>query len=324
MSDCPYILIPSVKVVPGYLVTYNQCFWTNPAKKKARFQGIMPESNDHKGIVSNRSAGKIKKGISWLLYLAKDKELPSSYHGRTFKFKLSFITLTLSSKQTHSDHEIKKTCLNQFLVEARKKWGLHHYIWRAEAQKNGNIHFHILCDKFIPWSELRDAWNRIQNKLGYVDVYRNEKREFHSGGFQVRQDLLKRWDYKNQLRAYRTGSKNDWNSPNSTDIHATHKIKNLPAYLAKYCTKNQEGRPIEGNLWQMSESLSKIEGAKTEIDSFVSDELSRICKNAPGLVFSSEYFTLITVPVHQWRYLGCDNLLSLFQSYVRQYQDSYT
>lgn len=324
MSDQPYILIPKVKVTPSYIALFNQCEWIDHSRRSQRHEYSCPPTRDHNGEISDRSAAKIKKAISWFLYLAKDKELPSSFHGRTFAFKLSFITLTLSSKQSHNDNLVKKLLLNQFLVEARHKWHVHHYLWRAEPQCNGNIHFHILTDKFIPWSELRDTWNRIQNKLGYVDQYRSQMKEFHKGGFHIRQDLLKKWSYKNQVRAYRTGSKADWNSPNSTDIHSVWKIKNLPAYLAKYCTKNQKGRKIEGNLWNLSESLSKINGAVDVVDNFFDQEISILLKNHPKQVHHHDYYSIITIPVYTLKKEKCFNLHSLFTSYINQYRDLYS
>lgn len=339
-DDAPFDLIPTVKVTPSYIVTYNRCVWTDPSKRKSRTRLKQPYDSESEGVgkkntmfdsmgqgrlfeqssleISKRSAAKIKKAISWLLFVANDKEVPSTWHGKTFKFKLSFITLTLSAKQVHSDSEVKKKCLNQFLVEARKKWKVVHYLWRAEAQQNGNIHFHILCDKFIPWSELRDVWNRIQNKLGYVDAYRDEMRAFHNGGFQVRRDLLKKWDYKNQLRAYRTGAKYDWNSPNSTDIHSVVRVKNLPAYLSKYCTKNQEHRHIEGNVWNLSESLSKLDGAVGVIDGALFDELSELVSCEGIRVFDKPYYSIICVDV---KYLFSKNF-SVLPSLVIDYVSS--
>lgn len=324
MSNQPYILIPKVKLTPSYIALFNQCEWQDVSKRRQRSEYFRPPTRSPDGLISDRSASKIKKAISWFLYLAQEKELPSSYHGKTFAFKLSFITLTLSAQQKHSDQDIKAECLNQFLVEARKRWKVHHYLWRAEPQCNGNIHFHILCDKFIPWSELRDTWNRIQNKLGYVDRYRDQMREFHRSGFQVRQDLLKKWSYKNQIRAYRTGSKKDWNSPNSTDIHSVWKIKNLPAYLAKYCTKNQKGRKIEGNLWNLSESLSKINGAVDVVDSFFDDEISRLLESHPSQTHHYDYYSIITIPIHTLQREKCFNLHSLFTTYINQYRDLYS
>ena len=323
MEEAPFTLIPHVAIHPNYFVTYKEIQWHNYAKKPARKNHVMPETNKHNGIISKQTAAKIKKGISWLLYLSNEKEVVDNYSGKTFRFKLSFITLTLSSTQKHSDHEIKTKCLNQFLVEARKKWKVVNYLWRAEPQKNGYIHFHILCVKFIPWSELRDCWNRIQNKLGYVDQYRTEQKQFHSGGFQVREDLKAKWSYRSQLASYRRGSKKDWNSPNSTDIHSVIRIKNLPAYLAKYCAKNSTGRPIEGNLWNLSNSLSSITGANDIVDSFLGEELNKIIKSVPDQVHKHPYYTICYMTVNDWQNVVKGDLYELFMNYVSDFKSKY-
>jgi hypothetical protein len=43
------------------------------------------------------------------------------------------------------------------------------YAWVAELQKNGNIHFHILMDKFFPIAWLTKIWNQAKNS---VDIER--------------------------------------------------------------------------------------------------------------------------------------------------------
>ena len=100
------------------------------------------------------------KSLDYLLLMANPIRAQSNFSGRCFTFKMAFITLSLSSTQIHSDNEIKEKCLNQFLIEIRKRYRVKNYIWRAEKQKNGNIHFHVVIDKFIAWSELRDRWNQ--------------------------------------------------------------------------------------------------------------------------------------------------------------------
>lgn len=316
MQKCTYVLVPYVKVRPDCIVIYQRPERTDGRKWPKRTNSSPPRMHEHGGEVSNKAASKIKQGINWLLLVAKDKKFESSYHGKAYHFRLSFITLTLSSKQIHSDVEIKQILLNQFLVEARKKWNVHHYLWRAESQKNDNIHFHILTDRFCPWSEVRDTWNRIQNKLGYVDRYREEMQRFHAGGFNVRKDLLKTWSYKNQVRAYRTGSKNDWNSPNSTDIHSIKHIINLPAYLSKYCTKNQDGRPIEGQLWGLSESLSKLRGPIEIITQEIGKSIRTIREKYPEKMIDHEYYSVLLVSCYMWAKWHRGELYKVFRNYI--------
>lgn len=104
----------------------------------------------------------------------------------------TFITLTLPSKQTHSDIEITKFCVNPFLSYARKYWGVRHYIWKKELQKNGNLHYHFVTDRYIDCANLRRAWNRIINQgkvsedvapFDYVDRYKYRMQDLYSDGW---------------------------------------------------------------------------------------------------------------------------------------------
>ncbi|MGV4586845.1 rolling circle replication-associated protein, partial [Ornithobacterium rhinotracheale] len=62
---------------------------------------------------------------------------------------LSFVTLTLPSAQKHHDRVLRKI-LAKYLDHLKKVYGLKNYLWKAETQKNGNIHFHVLIDTQIP------------------------------------------------------------------------------------------------------------------------------------------------------------------------------
>ena len=124
--------------------------------------------------MSYKANKRVRLAIDWMVYLSKKKPLYSAEKKNKYQFKLNFITLTLPSKQKHSDNEIKATLLNQFLIELRHKYKLHNYLWRAESQANGNIHFHVVTDIFVPWRTLRTDWNRIQEKLGYISRYQEK------------------------------------------------------------------------------------------------------------------------------------------------------
>jgi len=288
-----FYVVPMVAIHPHRINLYSEVVWEGGKPPRNPFIHLEGVSKDHKGKVSPVAKRKINKAIEYLLFLSRNKELPDTAHGKCYKFKLSFATLTLPSAQVHSDKEIKEKCLNQFFIEARKHWNVKNYIWRAEKQKNGNLHFHILTDKFIPWSELRDRWNRIINKLGYVERYRDEMRSFHSGGFKVRQELLKNWEYKSQIRAYKKGKANDWASPNSTDIHAVYQVNNLQAYLSKYCTKDEQNEGLSGRLWGCNYELSNIPGAQLVRSAEVTDAINSIVEKYAPNSYSGNYFTCI-------------------------------
>lgn len=244
------VLIPSISIHPDKICTYSQVHWfpnrpvrpdkiQNHEDKIITYNHLLKSRRSAMGLVSDIARRKISRSLDYLLLLSQNKNLHSLYLGRNFQFKIGFITLTLPAEQMHSDNVIKSKCLNSILIELKKYHKVKNYVWRAEKQKNGNIHFHIIVDKFIPWSKLRDRWNRIIEKLGYITAYRESMLSWHKGGFKIRTDLLKKWEYRKQIKAYETGSKNDWNSPNTTDVHSIKKVINLKNYISKYLTKNE-------------------------------------------------------------------------------------
>ena len=318
MDNAPFTIVPHVAVHPTSINIYNTVEWHEKKKFSPKYNHLLTSDKKHKGEISSPAHRKIVKAIDYLLFMANEKKAVSAVHGKNFKFKISFITLTLPAYQIHSDTEIKEKLLNQFFVEARKKWSVINYIWRAEKQANGSLHFHILCDKFIPWSDLRDTWNRICNKLGYIERYRNALRMFHSSGFTVREDLLQSWDYKSQVKAYQKGRANDWSSPNSTDIHSIKQIVNIKAYVTKYSTKKDVNGEVSGRLWGCNYELSKIQGGVELNYSSLKDELSIVCNYDPKKVYKSDYFSVIHINVKQLEVLGCKGLLKVFSDFLIQ------
>jgi hypothetical protein len=172
------------------------------------------------------------------------------------KNKLVFITLTLSSPQIHTDEEIKSKLLNQFLTEMRQKHKMKYYIWKAEKQKNGSIHFHILTDKGLHWRTVRTLWNRIQNKLGYVDRYRSNMKEFFKLGFKVFTSKYEMRTAAQQYEAYKRGVKCDWTDPNSTDVHRLYDVKNVTKYITKYLTKSNE--PRKARMIELQAAITEV------------------------------------------------------------------
>lgn len=316
MANPSFDIIPMLSIHPGSINMYSEVQWSPYRPTRERAKHLINCDKKNHGIVSEQARRKVTRAIEYLLFIANDKYLPDTAHGKNYKFKIAFITLTLPSMQQHPDNEIKEKCLNQFLIEITKHYKASNYIWRAERQKNGNIHFHILVDKFIPWSEMRDRWNRIINKLGYVDRYREEMRKFHAEGFKVRKELLKHWDYQKQIKAYQKGKINDWQSPNSTDIHSLYKIHNVKNYVTKYCTKHESQDEITGRIWGCNYELSNIKGGTIVMDSEIKSEINELIANLKPKLYKGEYFSVIHIDIRKLRSTKFERLFRLFESFL--------
>ena len=247
--------------------------------------------NEHEGIMSEKARKRIEIALQWLLYVAKPKWVTAQDTGKRFRFRINFITLTLPSTQQHSDEEIKQTILKNFIDRLSKSHNLSNYIWRAEAQANGNIHFHLTADVYVHYNEIRRVWNESCELLGYVSEYE------------------KKWHNRN---------------PNSTDVHSVKHVDRLAQYVSKYISKHREFacigelrringevvevlygskqyrsedrgqklgkvighvlggrvRRITGRLWFCSRSLSKLKGIKINEEQFDFTEVQRLVQSA--------------------------------------------
>ncbi|SOE24079.1 hypothetical protein SAMN06298216_4449 [Spirosomataceae bacterium TFI 002] len=160
--------------------------------------------NTYNGYLSPGATREIKRRLEvWLtaidtaLQLSKQKKMVI-----VDQVLPTFVTLTLPSAQSHSDYSIKKYVLDPFLswlkvtskdvfktginTGKQKGFGVECFFWRAEAQKNGNIHFHIVCDRFIPWQRIRQKWNSLVESFGgYVSSYHYGRKRFFKDGFSI-------------------------------------------------------------------------------------------------------------------------------------------
>lgn len=227
------------------------------------------KNKTYNGYMSKATARKCKEHINVLINALR--------YGTNSNRKATFVTLTLPATQFHEDNYIKRHFLNYFITSMKRKTDLKHLFWRAEAQKNDNIHFHILCDCYIDKNLIRGHWNRILHKHGYIQQYRHNQLKHHKKGFTVRKELLANWSISQQRKAYDYGMKSDWQNPNSSDIHALYSINNVAAYICKYMTKapdsekDSEGnikfleRPINGRIWGTTKELKKYKYFKAEV-----------------------------------------------------------
>jgi hypothetical protein len=279
------IIVPALSIHTDELYLYGRREWIKEPSYNNKKSLLNLTNNTRKKEISDKSKQKIKRAAKYLLYNSTVKKAYNYKTRSRFTFKVNFITLTLSSHQKHSDQEIKSMLLNQFLIEAKKRWSINNYIWRAEKQANGNIHFHILCDRFIPWLELRNTWNRIQNKLGYID------------------EFFEKYNHR---------------TPNSTDIHSLRKVENVAAYVTKYITKSDDQNKITGENWRASNQLSNIKGGRMDLNDEVLQEIERLQsekgsrridkEHFSGIFFNNNYLTRKEYPI----------LSELFEKYVAE------
>lgn len=282
--------------------------------------------NRTKGILSNASKKKIRKIIQLWMNAIECKAIVSRKSKDWIKSQINFTTLTLPASQFHTDKEIKRDMLNRYLIEIKRKNKNNSYLWVAEKQKNSNIHFHILSEKYTDWKLIRCIWNSILDDFGYIEKYRDNQREFHKKGFQLRTDKLEFWSEKQQRDAYDYGIRTNWSDPNSTDIHSLKKIKNIGAYITKYLTKgfnliveeelkkkiNKDTTPeqidlirkdiayewksilsVDGRLWGCSDNLKELVKSDFIISSVVDEYIQILLNDKSKKIINGDNYLII-------------------------------
>ena len=173
---------------------------------------------------------------------------------------LRLLTLTLSSVQRHSDIFVKRNLLNTFLICMVSKQPCIKYLWKAETQKNGNIHFHIIIDRFLHKEWVLDQWNKIQRTTGYAP----------------QKDVI-------ELRKL---------CP-STRIESLRDKDSGINYVAKYVCKNDGNRKVEGRLWSCSRELTQLKRIDYPLSKMEVEEIVKMGNYTVKSGYIDEYCVVV-------------------------------
>jgi len=148
-----------VKTKPNCIVIYKtyqvEKTTTNPA----------PLLHSHfPGKLSLNASRKLKTALRWMVAAATPKMVFEKKHKGMVPWKINLGTLTF--KENMQDDNRARRILSSWLEVAKYRWGVNSYVWKAEPQHRGAIHFHFSTDVYIPHAELRYTWNRALHKDG--------------------------------------------------------------------------------------------------------------------------------------------------------------
>lgn len=325
--------IPTISIKPYGITLYEQYLTPRPKRDDDGFprpyRWQPPRENQPAGIISPRAARRIQSALKWLLFFSRSQKVYDRETRRFVKFRLCFVTITLSSTQRHSDQVIKSKLFNQLLTELREQNNMQHYVWRAEKQENGNIHFHLVTNVYLNAVKLRQKWNRIQNKCGYVDAYAARMQsQVHNFADYYR--LFSAQGTPAQLRRrFIEGQARAWHNPNSTDIHSVRRVKDITRYLCKYLCKNllseyktYQDIPahllVTGKLWGLSQSLSALKKVTAEVDSFINNDLEKLFTVFADRIVTGDYCVFIPVRLREIIRLRCTAILRCIYERLRE------
>lgn len=179
----------------------------------------------YQGKITSGSGKRIRKTVDLLLQISKKVIVWNPILEKKVPHTLSFITLTIPEQERKPEaQEGYKYLLGPWLLKMKRKARLNTYVWKAEFQKNGMLHYHITTPSWIHYQLIKDEWNNLLSTNNLL----NEHFKNHRGQF-----------------------------PNSTDIHEVYKSKDLNHYLQKEISKNHQEKKTTGKVWDCSMNLKK-------------------------------------------------------------------
>lgn len=217
-----------------YLQVRNNCllFYELPAVQPARkFKPI--EKKAYSGKMTNHAGKRLSKALDILVQKSPSRMTYNPITFKTFPFRLNFITLTLSTPRFVDGDEGHKVMMKPLLRKLRKQ-GNYSYLWKAEFQNEfdfkgekkkygGQLHYHMVSNTFLPYTEIRKDWNKLQLKAGYLKGYAMKYKSY---------------------------------DPNSIDVHSVYHVKDLTSYLGKYLSKTSD-KKLKGKVWDCSTDLKQ-------------------------------------------------------------------
>lgn len=230
-------------------------------------------SKAYSGRLSPGARKRLRKSITLITQACPRRQIYNPISKRTYDHTLSFLTLTVSdSAKNYTSREVYRSCLKDFLRWLTRTKGVKLYVWVAELQKRGQIHYHIVFPDFVPWQQIRQKWNYLQLKAGYLAGFRE---------------------------------KYGHTNPNSVDIHSTRHVKDINAYLLKYMSKgstqteqegkNQTEQPLvmDGKIWDCAVVLKTAKYFETEYDSYIQDAIKQELDAGRAYVSSTDHCTIV-------------------------------
>ena len=218
---------------------------------------------EKKGTTSSIKSGsqsRIEKFLSqWLKALYYNAERAQEINAKPDRLPV-FVTLTLPAQQIHSDTLIKRECLMPLIAELKRNFSVKNYFWKAELQKNYNIHFHLILDSYIPYKSLQQIWNRHLNKLNYVDRFEKKHNKVN---------------------------------PPSTHVEKIDNVGKAIKYVSKYVCKSDMSGVIDGRKWEASKELKGLKPMSYWLDSEIEEYVNYLIDNDKVDCFHSEYFSVL-------------------------------
>lgn len=252
------MLLDFVQVRNDALLLYQM--WDTPGNWKRH---EVSKEDTYTGQVSEGMQKRVRKGIDLMLQRNDWKRVYNPIRDTWQDFRINFVTLTMSSWKKKHEEEGYEALLKPMLRTFREKYGVKDYLWKAERQQSGRLHYHLATTEFIHAHQMEQRWNQLQWRAGHLD------------------------DYAKKYNSYR---------PPSTQVHSVENLKSTAAYLTEYLAKASEiDEAIPGKIWDCNNELSQ-KRFSAELDSVTDDRIRKALRSGSAGKIETEHCQIIHTP----------------------------
>jgi hypothetical protein len=255
--------IPILQIRGSSALIYDEYIFTSKYSTKHRLRSRMKQARreQYSGRMTAGTRKRLARAVTLMAQACKARWITNEVTGQLQYHKLSFITLTVSSPENLSAQDGYNLLLADFLQWMRRVKGVNTYLWKAELQKRGQLHYHITTPSWIHYREIRDKWNELQLNAG----------------------LLK--DYAAQY---------GHTDPNSTDVHETRHVKDIARYLVKELAKSmQNEQATRGKIWDCSDNLAGVAYFSVPLTRHHERRMDELRKSGECKMVTGERWTII-------------------------------
>jgi len=124
----------------------------------------VPTRKEPDGKLSPNARRKFKSALRWLIACSDVKQCYEKKKKSIVEYKINLATFTF--KDNFQDDHRARVLFSKWLEMAHYRFALERYVWKAEPQKRGAIHFHLATGKYLPHKEVCYTWNRLLYRNG--------------------------------------------------------------------------------------------------------------------------------------------------------------
>jgi hypothetical protein len=210
-----YTFEPQIQVRAHSLICYEICH-PRPERTYKKF-----DKPTYSGAMTEHAAKRIRKAIDIFLQMSPERVAFNPVSKKYIKFRLAFVTLTVSQTTLITPTEGYEKLLAPWLRWIRRKHRCQ-YVWKGELQKRGQPHWHVTINSTVHMNDIRDEWNNLQRRAGYLEEFK---------------------------------AKFGHDKPPSTEVKSVRNARKIALYLGKEFCKSTQQTGWKGKVWGCSEEI---------------------------------------------------------------------